>query len=123
MANPLASDQTHLRASLLPGLLEVLRLNQARGNDAQRLFEKGRVYHLDGDHVVEMVSVGFIIQAQPQHRKWQESPAKTSIAKKTALDILRIAGVEKQVFETNAIKPLARWALCSCGIGCRWFNS
>ena len=100
LANPLASDQTHLRASLLPGLLEVLRLNQARGNDAQRLFEKGRVYHLDGDHVVEMVSVGFIIQAQPQHRKWQESPAKDFYdAKKTALDILRIAGVEKQVFE------------------------
>lgn len=100
LANPLASDQTHLRASLLPGLLEVLRLNQARGNDALRLFEKGRVFHVQDEAVVEMVSVGFLLQAEPRHRHWQGVQAQDFFAaKRTVLDILRLAGVAAPVLE------------------------
>ena len=35
--NPLQSDQSHLRASLLPGLLDVLKLNAARATGATAL--------------------------------------------------------------------------------------
>ena len=42
--NPLQSDQSHLRPSLIPGLLDVLKLNAARGTGATRFFERGHVY-------------------------------------------------------------------------------
>ena len=94
LANPLASDQTHLRASLLPGLLEVLRLNQARGNDALRLFEKGRVFHVLADDVVEMVSIGFLLLQEPQQRHWKDPTVQDFFtAKQVVMDILHLAGI------------------------------
>lgn len=94
LANPLASDQTHLRASLLPGLLEVLRLNQARGNDALRLFEKGRVFHVLADDVVEMVSIGFLLLQEPQQRHWKDPAVQDFFtAKQVVMDILHLAGI------------------------------
>ncbi len=92
LANPLASDQTHLRTSLIPGLLEVLRLNQSRGNDPRKLFEKGRTWHFDGKEVVEMVSISFLMLQEPLHRHWHPSPQNDFFtAKKTVHDILGIA--------------------------------
>ena len=94
LANPLASDQTHLRASLLPGLLETLRLNQTRGNDPLQLFEKGRTWHVRNGEVVEMVSVAFLMMQEPLHRHWHPTPAKDFYsAKKVIYDILQIANV------------------------------
>lgn len=42
--NPLRSDEAALRRSLLPSLLQVVRVNQDRGVGAVRLFEVNRVY-------------------------------------------------------------------------------
>ena len=44
LANPFVEDQSHLRPTLLIGLLESLKLNQSRGTGATRLFETGRVF-------------------------------------------------------------------------------
>lgn len=43
--NPLREDQSKLRQSLLPGLLEKLKENRNRGIDSVALFETGRVFH------------------------------------------------------------------------------
>ena len=94
LANPLASDQTHLRGSLLPGLLETLRLNQTRGNDPLRLFEKGRTWHVQDGKVVEMETVAFVMMQEPLHRHWHPSPAQDFYsAKKVVFDILQQANV------------------------------
>jgi len=45
IANPLTEVDTHLRTSLLPGLLESLRHNLNQGERDIRLFEIGRTYH------------------------------------------------------------------------------
>jgi phenylalanyl-tRNA synthetase beta chain len=42
--NPLSSDMSALRPSLLPGLLDALRHNTNRKNDSIALFELGRVF-------------------------------------------------------------------------------
>jgi len=44
LANPLTSDYSHLRPSLLPGLFDAFRLNQNNGASPERLFEVGRVF-------------------------------------------------------------------------------
>jgi phenylalanyl-tRNA synthetase beta chain len=44
LENPMSSDQSQLRTTLLGSLLDVARRNQARGAAALRLFEAGAVY-------------------------------------------------------------------------------
>lgn len=109
LANPLASDQTHLRASLLPGLLETLRLNQTRGNDALRLFEKGRTWHAQNGKVVETVSVAFLMMQEPLHRHWHATaPQDFYSAKKVIFDILQIANISADNLEFSHLQS-ALW--------------
>lgn len=49
LRNPMSADQTHLRVSLLPGLLASLAHNQSVGEGDGRLFETGRVYAASAD--------------------------------------------------------------------------
>ena len=44
IANPLTAEHTHLRTSLLPGLLEAVQRNLNRGNHEVRLFELGKIF-------------------------------------------------------------------------------
>ncbi len=44
ISNPLSEEDTHLRVSLLPGLVEALRRNLNHGNKNVRLFELGKVF-------------------------------------------------------------------------------
>ena len=44
ISNPLTEEDTHLRVSLVPGLVEALRRNFHRGNKVVRLFEFGKVF-------------------------------------------------------------------------------
>ncbi len=44
ISNPLTEEDTHLRVSLVPGLVEALRRNLNHGNKNVRLFELGRVF-------------------------------------------------------------------------------
>lgn len=46
LANPLSGDMNVLRPSLLPGLLDTLRINLSRKNGDVQLFEIGRVFTL-----------------------------------------------------------------------------
>lgn len=61
LANPFVDDQTHLRSSLVGGLLESLRLNQARGEPVARLAETGRVFLERDGQVLECVAAAFVI--------------------------------------------------------------
>jgi phenylalanyl-tRNA synthetase beta chain len=45
VANPISSEMTHMRPSLLPGLLQAAARNQARGFAELALFEVGAVFH------------------------------------------------------------------------------
>ncbi len=105
LANPLASDQTHLRPSLIPGLLEALHLNQAHGNDPLRLFEKGRVHHVLDGEVVEMISIGFILLQEPLQRHWQDTaPNDFFSAKKVSIEIARLAGTDPDTLVFEALE-------------------
>jgi phenylalanyl-tRNA synthetase beta chain len=45
LANPIASDMSHMRPALLPGLLRAAARNQARGFMDMALFEVGHAFH------------------------------------------------------------------------------
>jgi len=75
IANPLVVDQSHLRPTLVMGLLDTLKLNQSRGVAVSLLCETGRVFIENNGQNYERASVGFII-AENSERQWlpREAP-------------------------------------------------
>lgn len=71
LSNPFVEDQSHLRPTLVMGLLENLKLNQARGVSAPRLFETGRVFIERHGQNFECVAVGFVL-AEDDRPSWCE---------------------------------------------------
>ncbi|MCZ6672650.1 MAG: phenylalanine--tRNA ligase subunit beta [Verrucomicrobia bacterium] len=71
LANPFTSDQTHLRVSLVPGLLDTLKLNFARKTGLERVFEVGKVFYEQDGQVYEMISVAFVIFQPDRESKWK----------------------------------------------------
>ncbi len=63
VANPISSEMTHMRPSLLPGLLQAAARNQARGFADLALFEVGAVWHGGEPEEQEMLVAGLRIGA------------------------------------------------------------
>ena len=107
VANPLAEDQSHLRHSLVPGLLETVRFNQARGNFEGMFFETGRTFREDNGSVYEMISAAFVIAQPDSARAWQRrEPADFYTVKRIALDLAAVAGVTVRDDLFRAMDPL-----------------
>ncbi len=93
LLNPISSDQTHLRPSIIPGLLEVIKTNQHHGNEGSRYYEWGRVYLENGDQLTECLGIGFAIHENPAERNWKTREASDFYKVKTIItDLLRMAG-------------------------------
>lgn len=93
LTNPLASDATHLRPSLIPGLLDCLAFNQARLNPLAPVFEIGRVFREYDGKVYEMLSVAF---ALPRESDWgwiRREPVDFHAVARVARDLFVQAGV------------------------------
>ncbi|MDX2185557.1 MAG: phenylalanine--tRNA ligase subunit beta [Opitutaceae bacterium] len=103
LSNPFVEDQSHLRTSLIGGLLESARLNQSRGASVARLFETGRVFLDRGGALVECIAVGFLFVQDPGERAWlkREAPDFYS-AKKVLEGIAAAAGIDFARQPSNA---------------------
>jgi phenylalanyl-tRNA synthetase beta chain len=88
LANPFVDDQSHLRPTLIPGILDALKLNQSRGVAVSRLFETGRVFMELNGTVQECVGVGFVLCHNPKERAWLARPAPDFHAVKHQLEVL-----------------------------------
>jgi len=94
LANPFTEDQANLRASLIPGLIESLRLNQSRGVAVSRLFETGRVFADRNGQLLECAAVAFII-AEDEERRWkQREQADFSLVKHLTASLAGCAGID-----------------------------
>jgi phenylalanyl-tRNA synthetase beta chain len=91
LANPFVEDQSHLRPSLIHGLLDTLKLNQSRGVNASRLFETGRIFiERDGANY-ECVAVGFVIAENPSERSWLKRADTDFYVTKSQIETLAAA--------------------------------
>ncbi|MHC1481084.1 phenylalanine--tRNA ligase subunit beta [Frateuria aurantia] len=73
LANPLSAELGVMRPSLLPGLIEALRHNQARQQPRVRLFELGRVFATPaavGDAPQETPSFAAVISGSAAGEQW-----------------------------------------------------
>jgi phenylalanyl-tRNA synthetase beta chain len=108
--NPLQSDQSHLRPSLIPGLLDVLKLNAARATGATRFFERGHVYREVKGQMVELVSVSFVIVADQISREWrQREVADFYTARTLCGEVLELAGTAASKLTFQPIEDCKLW--------------
>jgi phenylalanyl-tRNA synthetase beta chain len=61
IGNPISTDMSHMRPSLLPGLLQAAQRNQARGVMDMALFEVGPVFHGGEPEEQEILATGILI--------------------------------------------------------------
>jgi phenylalanyl-tRNA synthetase beta chain len=103
LANPIASDLSDMRPSLLPGLIAAVQANGDRGFSDAALFEVGQIFRGDRpeDQLVAAAGVrrGFA-SAKGAGRHWSGSaPADAFDAKADALAVLAAAGAPTQALQ------------------------
>jgi phenylalanyl-tRNA synthetase beta chain len=139
MDNPLTAEQTHLRASLVPGLAGALALNLSVHADPRGLFEVGTVFRPQADGTVrEFLSVAFAIVADPVTRSWKSRESFDALrAKRLLQDAAALAGVASvrlsfaaatgglwQADHAAALVDRGRAAEGACGVlDLRWTRS
>lgn len=95
LANPFVDDQSHLRPSLILGLLEALKLNQSRGVVASQLCEAGRVFIERNGQNFECAAAGFVIAEPVGERAWlQRAQADFYTIKKHVSALAAAAGID-----------------------------
>jgi phenylalanyl-tRNA synthetase beta chain len=82
LANPMSSDQSRLRTTLLGSLLDVAQRNRARGAGAVRLFEAGAVYVPDpgspGSRPAEPYHVAGLLTGPVRPATWRDPEPRTA---------------------------------------------
>ncbi len=105
LANPFTEEYSHLRASLINGLLENLRLNQDRRTGATKLFEVGRTFREQDGKIYECLSVGFVIATTSDEAQWlARAPGDFFTAKRHLGIVAANAGV---AFDSLRVEPVA----------------
>ncbi|HNX03974.1 MAG TPA: phenylalanine--tRNA ligase subunit beta, partial [Opitutales bacterium] len=109
LANPLASDQSHLRPSILPGLLDNLLLNQSRGNGKIRLFEIGRSFRESAGKLWEHLSLGIVMTTENPAQWRAETGADFFDTSALAIEMMAIAGAKIDAARLSPLKAPGVW--------------
>ncbi len=105
LANPFVEEQSHLRPTLVGGLLASLQLNQSRGVAVSRLAETGRIFLERNGQTVECAAVAFLLAEAVDERSWlKREGADFYAAKHHLAAIAAAAGVD---FARQPLTPLA----------------
>ena len=95
LANPFVDDQSHLRPTLITGLLQSVQLNQSRGVAVSRLCETGRIFvERDGQNL-ECAAVAFVIAEPVGQQAWlRREPVDFYTTKHHIAALAAAAGIE-----------------------------
>ena len=93
VGNPISADLSHMRPSLLPGLLQAAARNQARGIMDMALFEVGPVFHGGEPDEQEVLATGLLIgHTGPRDAFGARTPVDAFHAKADAEAVLHAIG-------------------------------
>ena len=103
LANPISSELSDMRPSLLPNLIAAAGRNIARGFPNMALFEVGSVYLSDAPEGERVMAAG-IRQGQTGPRHWAQPPRPVDVfdAKADALAVLAAAGLNTESVQVDA---------------------
>ena len=110
LANPISTDMSHMRPSILPGLIAAAGRNMARGARDVMLFEAGQ--HYDGDQPGDQASVAVGIRQgtagiNGAGRHWQGGATSVDVfdVKAAAAAVLASLGVKVENLQIAADAP------------------
>ena len=110
LANPISSDLSDMRPSLLPGLLLASQRNADRGNNDVALFEVGQVFHGNQPDDQNDCASGIrrgLATTRSNGRHWSETAESVSVfdAKQDALSVLTSLGANVDNMQIVAGAP------------------
>jgi phenylalanyl-tRNA synthetase beta chain len=104
LANPIASDLSDMRPSLLPGLVAAAQANANRGHQDVALFEVGQIFRGDRPENQFVAAAGVrhgFASSKGMGRHWSGSAATDALdAKADAFAVLAAAGAPMQALQT-----------------------
>lgn len=77
LRNPMGGEQSHLRPSLVSGLLDALGRNIRHGAESVRLFEIGRVFHSSAPE--ERTHIALVVTGSLDEVSWKAAPRQADI--------------------------------------------
>lgn len=98
--NPTSIEQSILRQSLLPGLLQVVKYNHDHGNHAICGFEIGKVHFKKESNYKEQLVLGFVLTGKRQPHYWDDEDRDVDFFDLKGLieNILKGLGISKATF-------------------------
>ncbi|HSX12393.1 MAG TPA: phenylalanine--tRNA ligase subunit beta [Rhabdochlamydiaceae bacterium] len=104
--HPRSIDQSILRSSLLPSLLQIVQLNLAFFNKNISGFEVGRIHFKDKDKYVEQAAVGILLtgSASPHHFSSKSRPVDFYDLKGHVENLLETFGIDLPIFERSHLQ-------------------
>lgn len=117
--NPVSIEQSILRTSLLPGLLQVVKHNIDHQNQDISGFEIGRIHFKDGEHYQEQSVAGMILTGKARASHWEEKPKDYDFfdLKGMIENVLSELGVSDVQFKNLGLKTLHSGRQASVFVG------
>jgi len=121
LMNPLTTEQSVMRTSLLPGLISTVKENIAHGESNLKLFEWGKIYIRDDSNELpfEKLTLSGIMNGNYDSKKWYSElrPVDFYDMKGAVEVLLKSSGLSNYTFERRTI-PEAYDKSSSCCLCC-----
>lgn len=97
--NPISSDMSSMRKSLIPSLLQTATININRQNKDVRIFEIGKIYFKDAE-IVERENLGILLSGKAFDRTWANPQREFDFfdIKGIVVNLLRKTGIKEYSF-------------------------
>lgn len=105
--NPTSVEQSILRTSLLPGLLQVVKYNWDHQIHDLSGFEIGRIHFKEKENYLEQSAVGIILSGNTASHHWKHKPAEVDFfdLKGIIETLLAAMGIADPVFQKSSLAP------------------
>lgn len=106
--NPVSEDQSILRTSLMPGLLELVHYNQDRQIHDISGFEIGRVYFRSSEGYREQIVAGLVMTGKQRQESWDQKPHQVDFfdLKGIIENLVEYLGIQKVQFKKSSFASL-----------------
>ncbi len=103
LERPISKVRTHLRSSLIPSLLEVVKFNEARGVKDINIYELSNVYIKKDEEYVESLKLSFLVKGKYIGSEWNNSIIKGDFytLKGILENLLHYLGFDKRIKYTT----------------------
>lgn len=103
---PSSVDQSILRTSLLPGMLQAVKHNFDRQNEDLAAFEIGRIHFKDGNEYHERLTAAILLTGKRRPYHWEQKTEETDFfdLKGILENLLEGFHIEKHTFESSRLK-------------------